>query len=232
LTLRASILLTLAFAACSPSEPTAENPAAPREPTAEAEAVPGLPRDQWLTAQIALPVGPDGTVVRDEKRRPYGYAMLGATVPEFSLARVGGAEVTQDIFRDKWTIVDVWGVWCGDCRRDAPYVQELAAKLAGDPDLSFLAIHTPPSRARAAEAYGAFGSIEAYFQSIGGGYPTVVDADASVRDALKIVWTPTYLLVGPDLTVRAFRTDLSVGGDSNVDRVISDARRIAKAGAL
>ena len=99
---------------------------------------------------------------------------------------------------------------------DAPYVAALATALAQDPDVDFLSIHTPPSAARADEAYGKYGSVAAYFASAGYSYPTLVDTDASIRDALRIDWTPTYLLIGPDLRVHAFRTALSVAGKEPV----------------
>lgn len=216
--------VSLVLAACQPATNTA---AAPATDAKEAPAfVEGLPRDQWLTASSAIPVSADG-VVRDEKRRPYSYELLGQSVPVFAATLVDGAPVTEEVFRGKWTIVDVWGIWCGDCRRDGPLVKALAQKADADPAIAFISLHTPPSRARAAEAYGAYGSIESYFEKEGGGYPTVVDVDAGLREAFKIVWTPSYLLVGPDLRIRAFRTDLSVGTEAGLDKVIQQAKDIS-----
>ena len=122
-----------------------------------------LPRDRWLTLNDAIPISPDGAIVKDEADRPYGYVRLGQAVPNFSTTAFGGGQVTQEAFRGKWTIIDFWGVWCGDCRVDAPLVEALARDLRDDPELSFLSIHSPPSRERADEAYGQFGSLDAYF---------------------------------------------------------------------
>jgi len=215
----------LVLASCSPAAETASTPAAAPEKKAALPFVEGLPRDQWLTAASAVPLSADG-VVRDEKRRPYSYELIGQKVPAFSAELFGGGAVNQDVFKDKWTIVDVWGIWCGDCRRDTPLVRDLHQLAEADPELEFISLHTPPNRARAAEAYGSYGSIAAYFASEGGGYPTIVDKDASVREALKIVWTPTYLLIGPDLTIHAFRTDLSAGDEAGPARVIEQAKAI------
>jgi thiol-disulfide isomerase/thioredoxin len=204
--------------------PPAEAPAAP-----EAAAVTELPADRWLTAETALPVDGNGEAVRDADRRPYGYALLGAEIPDFSLATPDGRPVTREDLRGRWTVLDFWGIWCSDCRTDAPLTRELARLSEADPVIDFLAVHTPPSRARADEAFGPFGSVESYFGSIGGGYPTVIDTDADARERFRILWTPTYLLVGPDLKVRAFRTDISAGGADNPGRVLSAAREIALA---
>lgn len=224
-----AFVLVLSLAGCSGESPAEPAAVAASAEKAEPAFVEGLPRDQWLTAASALPLNAEGAEVRDEKRRPYSYALLGRAVPAFSAELVGGGAVSQEIFRGKWTIVDVWGIWCGDCRRDGPLVKTLAQLAEADPDIDFLSLHTPPNRKRAAEAYGAFGSVEAYFESQGGGYPTIVDKDASVREALNIVWTPTYLLIDPDLTVRAFRTDLSVGSEDGPQKVLQQARDIRSA---
>lgn len=217
------VLVAIGLAGCgeAPAPPPASEANAKPEPAF----VEGLRRNQWLTAETARPLSADG-VVRDEKRRPYSYELLGQKVPAFSAELHDGGAVTEDIFRGKWTIIDVWGIWCGDCRRDAPLVRSLNRLAAADPDIEFLSLHTPPSRARAAEAYGQFGSIDAYFKAEGGSYPTIVDKDASLREILKIVWTPTYLLVGPDLTIQAFRTDLSVGDETGLTDVIEQARAV------
>ena len=221
----ALLFASLVLTGCSPAAEAPAVAAATTEAKPEPAFVEGLPRDQWLTASTAIPATADGAV-RDEKRRPYSYELLGQPVPAFSADLAGGGAVTQDVFKGKWTIVDVWGIWCGDCRRDTPLVKELHRLADADPEIDFISLHTPPNRKRAAEAYGAFGSIEAYFETQGGGYPTIVDTDASLREALAIVWTPTYLLVGPDLTIHAFRTDLSVGADAGVSRVIAQAKAI------
>jgi thiol-disulfide isomerase/thioredoxin len=159
-------------------------------------------------------------------RRPYSYALLGQSLPDFAARLAGGGEATQELFRDKWTIVDIWGIWCDDSLRDAPFVRQLAVLAEADPEIEFVSIHTPRSRARAAEAYGQFGSVEAYFASSGGSYPTIIDGDASLRETLELIWTPTYLLIGPDLKVYAFRTDLSVGDIENIARVLKGAKEL------
>lgn len=217
----ALVFAAITLSACAP----ASEPVAKKEEPAFVE---GLPRDQWLTPANAIPATADGAV-RDEKRRPYSYALLGRKLPAFTAQLVGGEPVTEDVFRGKWTIVDVWGIWCGDCRRDAPLVRTLSDLAAADPFIDFISLHTPPNRKRAEEAYGAYGSVEAYFEKEGGGYPTILDKDASLREAFQIVWTPTYLLVGPDLTVEAFRTDLSVGDAAGLASVIDRARAIRAA---
>lgn len=210
----------------SDSAATDTTTSTPTETTADATETPF-----WLTA-ADMPesiVGEDGEIVRDEDNRPLGYKLLGKTLPDISGRLIDGTEWSTSALEGRWTVIDVWGIWCSDCMADAPYVAALAVALAQDPDVDFLSIHTPPSAERADEAYGKFGSVEAYFQSKGYSYPTVVDTDASLRNALKVDWTPTYLLVGPDLTIEGFTTDLSVSGDEPVKDLVRGIAEIRAA---
>ncbi len=168
----------------------------------------------------------NGDIVRDADDRPLGYRLLGEPLPMVAGQMLDGTDFSTADLGGQWTIVDVWGLWCSDCMADAPFAAALARAIEQDPDLAFLSIHTPPSAARADEAYGKFGSVEAFFDNKGYAYPTVLDADASIRDALRIDWTPTYLLVAPDLTVKAFTTDLSVAGDQPVKDLLAEVSRI------
>ncbi|MEO0786827.1 MAG: redoxin domain-containing protein [Pseudomonadota bacterium] len=164
-------------------------------------------------------------VLRDADERPYGYAFLGKPLPDFTAPRVNGPDWSPRQI-NSWTIIDVWGIWCGDCMADAPYAAALSRAVEQDPDLDFISIHTPPSPRRADEAFGDYGSVEAYFAEAGYSYPTVLDLDASVREAMQIAWTPTYLLVSPDGIVRGFRTDLSVAGGEPVKDFLQDVARV------
>lgn len=166
-------------------------------------------------------------ILRDADGRPYGYALMGRRLPAFNGDMVGGGRFDSTHI-DKWTVIDVWGIWCGDCMADAPYVHALHRAIQQDPDLDFISIHIPASanRLSAEEMFGKFGSVEAYFKARGYTYPTLVDTDTGLRTALQISWTPSYLLVSPDGIVRGYRTDMSVAGGEPVKDFIRDIARV------
>lgn len=165
---------------------------------------------------------------RDEDGRPYGHALLGAPLPAFT-ASIEGGGVFDSTRITRWTVIRVWGAWCGDSRADGPYAEELASRIEETPDLDFISIHTPQNAARADDAFGRYNSLEDYFLRAGVRFPAAVDEDASIREALRIEWTPTYLLVSPDGIVRGFRTDLSVAGETPVDDFLTNIEAV-KAG--
>ncbi|MFN4023713.1 MAG: TlpA family protein disulfide reductase [Hyphomonas sp.] len=230
--MRNAVLLTAAalmLVACGPSEPVEPLTGkgflqGPMEPA---------PKAQGFATRNSAPEGAEDTkgdgVLRDADGRPFQYALLGEQLPDFTAPTADGATFTSaDI--NRWTVIDVWGAWCGDCVRDAPYADALQRAIAQDPDLDFLTIHVPASTARATpeEMFGKYGSLDAYFADVGFTLPTVLDTDGSLREALKISWTPTYLLVSPDRVVRGFRSDLSVDDDQPVKTFLQDVAEVRK----
>jgi len=209
-------ILALALAACGGSDDHGVS--------TDPNAATGFITSNSYVPETADNTNDDGTP-RDGDGRPYTYAFLGKPLPNFNGQTLGESTFNSaDI--DQWTVIDVWGMWCGDCIADAPFVSEAAARIALIDDLDFISVHTPPSAARADEAFGKYGSVERYFDVQGYSYPTVVDTDASIRDILQIRWTPSYLLVSPDGIVRGYRTDLSVAGDTPVDDFLADIETV------
>ncbi len=179
----------------------------------------------FITPGMSVPASAetkDGDVPRDDYGRPFTYEFLGEALPGFSGSMVSGEAFSSDQLDGQWTVIDVWGLWCGDCMADAPYVAALASAIAQDPDLTFLSIHTPPSAARVDDAFGRYGTVQAYFDEKGYSYPTLLDADASMRETLNIAWTPSYLLVAPDGTVQGFRSELSAADGDPVKDFLRD----------
>ncbi len=233
----ACLVLALALMACR----------APSTDIPQISQMEGPAATGFLSANTPPPDGASDTkgdgVLRDSYGRPFEYALLGKPLPAFTAPMLEGGTFDSAAL-DRWTIIDIWGIWCGDCQADAPYVDALSRAIAQDPDLDFLSIHVPASATRTSpeEMFGKFGSVAAYFQSVGHSYPVIVDTDASLRETLKVAWTPSYLLVSPDGIVRGFRTELAAAGGepvkdflrdvANVKRDLRETARIGPGGAM
>ena len=89
-----AVLPALVLIGCQPAAEVATAPEAAASKKEERLFVEGLPRDQWLTTASAIPLNDEG-VVRDEKRRPYSYELLGRSVPTFAAKLVDGTPVTE-----------------------------------------------------------------------------------------------------------------------------------------
>ncbi len=185
------------------------SPIATSEPAVK---VIGLKATELIRPGSAIPENADtsrGDVPRDDYGRPWTYTFLGRAIPPFQGDLINGEAYSSDSLAGRWTVIQVWGLWCHDSMHDAPYAAALAHALAEDPLVDFMSIHTPPSAHKTDIMFGKHGSIAAYFEDIGADFPTVIDHDASIREALHINWTPTYVLVAPDRSVQAFRTGLA-----------------------
>lgn len=166
----------------------------------------------------------------EDETRPTEYALIGQKLPAFTATMADGGTFDSSAI-NRWTVIAVWGVWCGDSRDDGPYTAALDRAVAQDPDLDFISIHVPsaPESEDRDKPFGKYGSLEAYFESAGYTLPVVLDTDGSVREALQINWTPSYLLVSPDGIVRSFQTDLSVDKDQPVKTYIKNVAETRKA---
>lgn len=182
-----------------------------------------------LSESSAAPESTDSSdgVVRDAEGRPLDYELLGQKLPVFEAAMAAGSTFDSAEI-ERWTVIAVWGAWCAESLADGPYAEALSRAIAADPDLDFVTLHVPQDAARATpdDMFGKHGSLEAYFESVSYTLPVILDTDGSLREALKIRWTPTYLVVSPDGVVRGFRTDLSVDTDQPVKTLIKDIARL------
>ena len=210
------------LAACTPASDTAEHGV-----STDPDGATGFITSHMVPPETAT--FRDGeSVARDSDGRPYSYALLGQPLPALSGQMADGSMFDPAVLAGRWMVIDVWGIWCGDCMADAPYVAALVTAIEQDPDLGFLSIHTPanPNRATPEDMYGKYGSVAAYFAAKGYAYPTLLDEDASLRAALQISWTPSYLLVDPQGVVRGFRTDLSVAEGEPVKDFLKDVAAV------
>jgi len=167
----------------------------------------------------------DGELPRDDYGRPYTYQGLGRKLPSFSAEMANGELFQSDRLEGRWTLVKVWGLWCHDSRRDSRYAAALATALQQDPDIDFITIHTPQNAARIEQATGSYDSVASWLAENGAPFPVLIDQDAGLRKVLQIRWTPSYLLIAPDLSVQGFRTGLADAGDEAVKDFVQDIAR-------
>lgn len=200
-----AVLLTLGFAACAQAGEPAKSD--------------GTAATDYYRPGHIIPAAADMSredVPRDDYGRPFTYEGLGEALPAFTGERTDGTSFSTAVLEGRWTVIEVWGIWCHDSRNDAPFAAELSRSLAGNPNVDFMSIHTPYTASSADKALRGYESVSAWFDEKGWSFPTVVDTDASIREALRIRWTPTYLVIAPDLTVQGFRTGLADAGDTAV----------------
>ena len=69
-------------------------------------------------------------------------SMPGTPLPEAVLETPEGGQVKLSSFVGKVLYIDVWASWCAPCRKQIPYLQQLADRYADDDRICFISIST------------------------------------------------------------------------------------------
>lgn len=134
------------------------------------------------------------------------FLLLGKQAPAFSATELGGSDISLESLRGKWTILGFEGD--SSAAGETTYMQALSSAVDADPDLDFLSIRQAAS--------GSSGT------------PSVMDAEGKIAAAFGVTDFPTYLLIGPDLTIEAIRGALSSTPDNGIKDVIRGVAEIKK----
>jgi hypothetical protein len=183
----ALIAAALAITACEkPPDPTAAPESPPPASAVDTPVAEVASIEGWQTATSA-------------------YSLIGQTTPAFSFRNVGGGAVTSEQLRGRWTILGFWNATLAGVEEETRYIRALNSAVDQDPDLDFLTIYLK------LDAAGA--DIGKWFANNGGDpWPTLVD-EGGADVTFSIAVLPAYLLIGPDLTIHAWRGALSSDPD-------------------
>ncbi len=121
------------------------------------------------------------------------------TVADFRLSKLGGGTGTREDLRGNWTIIGFWNATVAGIEEEIPFIRAINSAVDQDPDLDFLSVYVKQ---------GADADVGKWFANNGGNpWPTLIDKGGAAN-LFKIDTTPVYLLVGPDLTIEAWRGPL------------------------
>lgn len=79
-----------------------------------------------LVVFIALALLLNANLGRDTEAMP--SALVGRSVPEFDLPALASNrdQYDQEIFKGRWSLLNIWATWCPTCYVEHPYFIELA----------------------------------------------------------------------------------------------------------
>lgn len=140
------------------------------------------------------------------------FPLIGSTLPGFALFQLSGVELTQENLRGRWTIIGFAPATEALAKAENDYVAALSSAADQDPDLDFLAIRPPVDRPPPATPPE---------------WPTLYD-ETGYTTSLGVTTAPSYMLVGPDLTIEGYRGALSATPDDGIKSVIRGVAEIRK----
>lgn len=105
---------------------------------------------------------------------------------EFRLPSLDGRDLGPPDFRGRVVVAELWATWCGPCRLQAKYIEEVRAGYADD-EVAFLAINTGEDEAKVREFVA-----KSPFP-----YPVLLDPGETLFTRFGVNGLPTVLVIDP-----------------------------------
>jgi len=112
---------------------------------------------------------------------------VGNLAPDFQLQNLDGQAVSLGNLRGKPVLINFWATWCGPCRSEMPYIQEIYEEWS-DKGLVLLAINIGESSSK----------VEEFRQSYNLSFTVLLDTKQNVAQKYNIQYIPTTFFVDKD----------------------------------
>ena len=112
---------------------------------------------------------------------------VGKLAPDFKLENLDGQSVSLSDFRGKPVLINFWASWCGPCRAEMPYIQQIYEEWS-DKGLEVLAIDIGESSSK----------VKEFLQSQGLSIPVLLDTEKNVAQEYNITGIPTTFFIDKD----------------------------------
>jgi thiol-disulfide isomerase/thioredoxin len=141
----------------------------------------------------------------------------------FELAPLAGTQmpITPEYLDGKVALIDFWATWCPPCRRGLPHLEELASKLAGEPNFILLPVSVDEGDAASVQPL-----VVETLKEIGVKIPVYYDLNQMLQKQLtakgaRVEALPTTLIVDSQGRVRAKWTGFNPANDEHFLRQIN-----------
>ncbi len=112
---------------------------------------------------------------------------VGKLAPDFKLQNLDGQSVSLSDFRGKPVLINFWASWCGPCRAEMPYIQQIYEEWS-DKGLVILAVDIGESHA----------TVERFMESYGLSFMVLLDTNENVALQYNIRGIPATFLIDKD----------------------------------
>ena len=136
---------------------------------------------------------------------------IGKTAPDFTLKGLDGQEVSLSDFRGKPVLLNFWANWCGPCRLEMPFLQEIYEKWNGK-GLVLLAVNLQENQ----------GTVEDFINGAGYTFPVLLAPGNQVPLSYNIRGIPATFFIDADGVIR----DIKVGAFFGMGEIESKLAKI------
>ena len=147
---------------------------------------------------------------------PMAQPMLGKVAPNFTLVDIKGKKVSLADFKGHAIVVNFWATYCGPCKLEMPWFQELLGKYSGQ-GLVVLGLDQDDGMATEQVAAGA--------RRVGVSYPILMPDDKVAKSYQLSDYLPETFYVGKNGKI----VDQTIGAHSK-DELEADIQKAIAAG--
>ncbi len=129
---------------------------------------------------------------------------VGSVAPDFQLQSLDGRTFSLSGVRGKPVLLNFWATWCGPCRQEMPYLQEVYEAYS-DKGLVMAVVDIGESKA----------DVETFLRAAGLSLPILLDSQTSVARQYRVAAIPTSFFIDRDGVIK----DKKIGAFSGIDEI-------------
>ena len=119
---------------------------------------------------------------------------VGAIAPDFTLFALAGNPITLSGLRGRPVVLNFWTTWCGPCRHEMPYLQEMFEERENQ-ELAIVAVNIGESES----------IVRKFITTRGYTFPIALDQEKHVALDYEIAAIPTTFLIDQDGIIQAVK---------------------------
>ena len=136
---------------------------------------------------------------------------IGKLAPDFKLSNLEGQSVSLGDFRGKPVLLNFWASWCGPCRYEMPFIQEIYEEWSGK-GLIILAVNLQENPSQ----------VKEFVESFGFSFPVLLATNQEVSLAYNIRGIPATFFIDKDGIIQ----DIKIGAFAGKTEIESRLRKI------
>jgi cytochrome c biogenesis protein CcmG/thiol:disulfide interchange protein DsbE len=138
---------------------------------------------------------------------------VGALAPDFTLSTLDGSSVTLSAYRGKPILLNLWATWCGPCRAEMPYLQEVFEERLGE-GLVLLTVNLREDET----------TVKQFMQTEGYTFMVALDRDGAVGNRYSIRGIPTTFFIDSAGVIRS----IHIGSFSNKSQILAELEQMTE----
>ena len=111
---------------------------------------------------------------------------VNAPAPDFELENLTGEKKHLADFQGKVVVLNFWATWCGPCKVEMPFFQEISEKYASE--IAVLAVNNQET----------VDKVSPFVEELGLTYEILMDNDGGVATQYQVIGFPTTYFIDPN----------------------------------